>query len=342
MAAPPDPVFVLRAHEADVTAVVFIRNNTILASGDQEGHIILWSVLTRRPIRRWRAHTSGILAIHSVAGDNLLSHGRDDQLHIWSLCDPSDKASSSPQKPEFTLLVNSLNFCGVSLWKQPADREGGAEQTLLALPGLGENAEIDIYNLSTKTYTLQGLSVPNASKDTGLCMCLKFFEGPTGLCLAAGYESGTIIIWDIESKGLVWRHKVHEEPVLSLDVLPDGSIGFSGGAETKISQFFPISDPEQTTRHLTVPTRGIAVVRIRPDGKIVATGGWDSKIRIYNAKKFKPLAILRGHRQGVSCLAFSEAGSSHVGSETNSEEVAPPNMFAAGSKDGNVTLWQIY
>ncbi|TPX63894.1 hypothetical protein SpCBS45565_g06259 [Spizellomyces sp. 'palustris'] len=269
------------------------------------------------------------------------SHGRDDQLHVWSLSDPSDKAASNPQKPEFTLLVNSLNFCGVSLWKQPADREGGAEQTLLALPGLGENAEIDIYNLSTKTYTYQGLSVPNASNDTGLCMCLKFFEDPTGLCLAAGYESGTLIIWDVESKGPVWRYKVQEEPVLSLDVLLDGSIGFSGGADTKITQFYPKSDPEQTTRHLTVPTRGIAVVRIRPDGKIVAIGGWDSKI--YNAKKFKPLAILRGHRQGISCLAFSEGrGSSQVGNEMNSEEVAPPNMFAAGSKDGTVTLWQIY
>ncbi|KAJ3145835.1 Guanine nucleotide binding protein (G protein), beta polypeptide 1-like [Geranomyces variabilis] len=338
---PPDPLYVLRAHGADVTAVCFLHNDLYLASGDVEGKVIIWSMTTRRPVQKWQAHTSGILAVHQIPGDRLLSHGRDDQLHIWDLSKlGSETTDVGVLLPEFTLLVNSLNFCGAAVLLMPATAE-----TLVALPGIDENAAIDIYNLTRKEYHRQGLMVSNAAKDTGLCMCLRVFHDQSGeVLLAAGYESGVVIIWDVQSGEARQSGKLHEEPVLSLDIAPDASMGVAGGADTKIVRWRLDTASETRNAALevlgeqTLPARGTAAVRIRPDGKIVATGSWDSSIRIFSAKTLKPLAVLQAHRQNINCLCFAGEGRTAETKMTTT----PANMLAVGSKDGSITLWSIY
>ncbi|KAJ3154874.1 Guanine nucleotide binding protein (G protein), beta polypeptide 1-like [Geranomyces michiganensis] len=260
---------------------------------------------TRRPVQKWQAHTSGILALHEVTHGRLLSHGRDDQLHVWDLQEIKVNAAAvSAPSPEFTLLVNSLNFCGAAILCISETNE-----TLVALPGIDENAAIDVYNLTRKEYYRQGLSVPNASKDTGLCMCLCLFDSQAGrVCLAAGYESGVVIIWDLDSGEAMQRGKLHDEPVLSLDVAPGASVGVSGGADVAVVRWR--IDPESRTplevlSQQTLPARGTAAVKFRHDGKIVAAGSWDSSIRIFSAKTLKPLAVLQSHRQNISCVQFA-------------------------------------
>ncbi|TPX57720.1 hypothetical protein PhCBS80983_g03637 [Powellomyces hirtus] len=291
---------------------------------------------TRRPLRRWKAHESGILALHGLSADQLL---RGDQLHIWSLAGEQEEEPG----PQFTLLVNSLNFCGVAVLSTAGEAE--QSEVLLALPAIDENAAIDVYNLSTRKYERQGIMVPNATKDTGLCMCLKFFKGvDQRIYLAAGYESGTVIVWDVEKGTLVQRCKIHDEPVLSLDISPDGRSGFCGGAYSKVVQFAvdigTESDLLRISSEQTLPARGTAVARVRPDSKIVAIGSWDSSIRIYKTKALKPLAVLQAHRQGIQCLCFASGTANDAESEGN--PTTPANTFAAGSKDGTITLWQIY
>ena len=86
--------------------------------------------------------------------------------------------------------------------------------------------KIDIIDLQTRTFIKRSLAVPNSHKDTGLCMALRFFRnlhissvGVKGnnspsseILLAAGYENGSIVIWDVESGVLLSRAKVHNEP----------------------------------------------------------------------------------------------------------------------------------
>ncbi|ORY16787.1 WD40-repeat-containing domain protein [Clohesyomyces aquaticus] len=45
---------------------------------------------------------------------------------------------------------------------------------------------------------------------------------------------------------------------------------------------------------------------VRADGRILATGGWDSRIRIYSAKTLKELAVLKWHKEGVYAVGFGE------------------------------------
>lgn len=49
-------------------------------------------------------------------------------------------------------------------------------------------------------------------------------------------------------------------------------------------------------------------LRVRSDGKVFATAGWDSKIRVYSSKTLKELAVLQWHKVGAYAVAFADVG----------------------------------
>lgn len=109
-------------------------------------------------------------------------------------------------------------------------------------------------------------------------------------------------------------------------------------------------------------------LRIRSDGRIFATAGWDSKVRVYSCKTMKELAVLQWHKVGCYAVAFagvSEATPGSAGSAPSAESTAgdsgplmargatsvksrrlhrarTAHWIAAGAKDGKVSMWDIY
>ena len=77
---------------------------------------------------------------------------------------------------------------------------------------------------------------------------------------------------------------------------------------------------------------GINAVSLRDDRRIVATAGWDNRVRLYSWPKFIPLAILDVHAKPVSVLAWSEP----IAAKANAR------ILAAGSKDSRISLWTLY
>lgn len=62
---PATPVYVLRGHGAPIHALCFFGQNSklALASGDADGWIVIWSVVTKRPIAVWKAHEGAVLEV---------------------------------------------------------------------------------------------------------------------------------------------------------------------------------------------------------------------------------------------------------------------------------------
>jgi WD40 repeat protein len=118
-------------------------------------------------------------------------------------------------------------------------------------------------------------------------------------------------------------------------------------------------------------------LRIRSDGKIYATAGWDSKVRVYSAQTMRELAVLKWHQVGCYTVAFAsldsletvtttgvEGEGSEIEKENGTEddstvsvvpklvdvtvrdrrikEAKETHWLAAGSKDGKISLWDIY
>ncbi len=110
-------------------------------------------------------------------------------------------------------------------------------------------------------------------------------------------------------------------------------------------------------------------LRVRSDGRLLVTGGWDKRIRVYSSKSLKEVAVLKWHKEGVYAVAFSEILSeddlkrqdSQVSSEHNEstdlvkretglgrlqrqreEQMQLKHWVAAGAKDGKVSLWEVF
>ncbi len=75
---------------------------------------------------------------------------------------------------------------------------------------------------------------------------------------------------------------------------------------------------------------GMQAVGWRPDGKIVCAGFWDGKARIYSGKSMNILASIGYHSQIVNSVTFSP------------EKVIGKYLLAIGSRDGRISLWDLF
>nr|XP_055177800.1 guanine nucleotide-binding protein subunit beta-like protein 1 isoform X2 [Nyctereutes procyonoides] len=156
-------------------------------------------------------------------------------------------------------------------------------------------------------------------------LSLQADSGPRPLLLA-GYEDGSVALWDVSERKVCSRVACHTEPVMGFDFDSQKARGVSGSAEKALAVWS--LDEQQAlqvcrTHELTNP--GIADVKIRPDRKILATAGWDHRVRVFHWRTMKPLAVLSFHSATVHCVAFATDG-----------------LLAAGSGDQRISIWSLY
>lgn len=210
-------------------------------------------------------------------------------------------------------------------------------------------------------------------------MALSIFHHPqTGrLTVIAGYESGHTAVSQLSAESTwqtLYTAQPHTQPILSLDVDRTKDFYITSSADANLSKH-PIPSsaekvilPTESRPLKTIQTKhsGQQGLRVRNDGKIFATAGWDSKVRVYSAKGMKELAVLKWHKEGCFAVAFAdiqneageEAGGNEgaaqnqqaltkrLGSMTVKEEriwkAKMTHWVAVGSKDGKVSLWDVY
>lgn len=275
-------------------------------------------------------------------------------------------------------------FCRCSLLRRCPSSLG---PPLLLAPPTADSQELQVIDLQTtkciqllsiKTHSSLGL---DSSTTTGMCMCLDLFSHPTDsnhIFACAGFENGTLYWWDLRNPSQhISNYQAHTEPILSMDgaFIGDGLRTpllrrvITGSAD----RFIRITDwdmmslghegesPHRTSTTLELQHPGISDVQVRrPDTRIFATAGWDHRVRIWDFKQKKPLAILKTHSQSVCCMDFTHNATSSNFTNTQSSTVpseeteeddydelahsmdAYQYLLASGSKDRRIALWSIY
>lgn len=176
----------------------------------------------------------------------------------------------------------------------------------------------------------------------------------------------------------------------------------AAGPQPGIQQPRPKAAVEVQTQPLKVLNTkhsGQQSLRVRSDGRIFATAGWDAKVRVYSARTMRELAVLKWHAVGCYAVAFAELPAASEGGDgedptsaragapsdagtstetsteggdnqgqnmdvpagTGSADLVPAtrigeltvkerrikhakeaHWLAVGSKDGKISLWDIY
>uniref|UniRef100_A0A8C2S2Z5 G protein subunit beta 1 like n=1 Tax=Capra hircus TaxID=9925 RepID=A0A8C2S2Z5_CAPHI len=318
MAAPaPDPQFTLRGAGSAVCALHFCsgaQGRPLLLSGSLRGLVHIWNLETRRPLAALDGHGGQCVTwLHTLPrGPQLLSQGRDLQLCVWDLAEGRSAVVDA-------MHLESVGFCRASVLAE------GPQRWMLAVPGRG-NDEVQILELPSKT--LVSCLKPEAGARLGMPMCLQLWQAESSPrpLLLAGYEDGSLALWDVSMRKLCSRAACHSEPVMGLALDPRRARGVSGSAEKALAVWSLEGQQAlqvRGTHELTNP--GIADLKIRPDSKILATAGWDHRVRVFQWRTMRPLAVLAFHSATVHCVAFDATG-----------------LLAAGSGDQRISVWSLY
>ncbi|WVR06632.1 hypothetical protein IAU60_003664 [Kwoniella sp. DSM 27419] len=278
-------------------------------------------------------------------------------------------------------------------------------EAILAVPSLMDSELVDLYHLPSLrrlhasvnylpkiTSAKEGSPSAQATR-SGLVMSLHLRARPGigRLTLSIGYEDGRVELFrstlasltePYDSKlsrrenpwQLAWSFNGHNEAVMGMDVDKTGRYGWTVSADHRLVRydFGMVLDSQDTVsghaamKDYSIKSIGHSSVITSPSGRVVATGGWDGKIRLFSAETFKTLGTLSSHRDNVHVLAFAsglldeallsgdrredtEASSTlDLNAEDSDEEDmeddltgVPPRhrWLASGGKDTKVALW---
>ena len=156
--------------------------------------------------------------------------------------------------------------------------------------------------------------------------------------LMAGYEAGEIVLWDWSNNLALMEVSLapHLGTLMALTWDLDRGRLAAVGSEARLV----VVDTEamKVTRVREVTNPGLGAVMVRGDGRILVTGGWDARLRLFSwgasPDKAKPLAVLQFHTESVETLLTCD----------NLEEgrLAGRRLILAGGKDGKISFWDIY
>ncbi|KAE8372027.1 ASTRA-associated protein 1 [Aspergillus bertholletiae] len=268
--------------------------------------------------------------------------------------------------------------------------------SLFAVPNALDSGAIDLFHLPRERRVC---TIPaGTTSQTGMVMAVNLFhpslqekeeEEEKKLYVASAYEDGQVMVFvrrgrltepDFSGKSGQWKWekvyvtRAHSQPVLSIDVCVTAGYFVSSAADALLVKHpVPGLGAEVPVKKVDTKHSGQQGVRVRSDGKIFATAGWDSRIRVYSCKTMRELAVLKWHKEGCYTVAFADVSTS-VGSgvaatgaregdgdgddraqvtrrggfslatvqQQRSQKVQKTHWLAAGSKDGKISLWDIY
>ena len=334
-------VALLAGHTESVLSVAFSPDGKILASGGGYGTIWLWDVGSGQLQTILEGYAVWVSPLLFSPDGKILASGHRREILLWDVGSGQLQATLSGH----TDRVFSMAFSPDGKTLASRDQHG---TILLWDAGSGQRKE------SLEGHTDWITSV-TSSLDEGTLASLEEYMfhitavafSPDGKTLASGDESGTILLWDVDSSQ---RQKTLQEPtgdaVLSVKFSSDG-ITLAGGSGSGTVLLWDVGSGQRKavlqthtddavlsvkfspgfTRVGNVEVYaypvGITYIAFSPDGTTLA-GGSEDEIWLWDVGNGQRKAIFKGHADVVLPAAFSPDG----------------HTLAGGSED-EIWLWDV-
>jgi RNA polymerase sigma factor (sigma-70 family) len=300
-------------HSNWVTGLAFLPDGKTLASTSWDHTIRLWDRATGKELRKLIGHTEAVLVLAvSANGKTLASAGNDGTVRVW-------ESATGPERFRLTRPVEGGAVFCVALspdGKILASGGGNGHRTLVLWDAI-TGKELRVLGDKQGTVTCAGFS-------------------PDGSVLACGCWDATVRLWEVATGRQLCRLRGHGRRVAALAFSPDGRGLFSGSQDDTIRLW----DTATGRELLQLPGQGgvsqdppgpggqvqaggVHSLALSPDGKVLASGGYNGTVRYWDAVTGKETVKVQAHSRVVQALAFSTDG----------------KVLATGGYDHAINLW---
>ncbi len=326
----------LTGHTAAVASVAFRPQANQLASGSDDGTVILWNLATGRRSRTLGGDGNPISAVaFSPDGKLLASADTGGAVTLWNpatgvrqriITGAVGQAETVAVSPDGRMLAFAGDNHTIELWDLAAGKAIGMlrghtgpvfdvafSPSGTTLASASDDQTVIVWNLGTRraARVLRGRN--------GSVSAVAF--SPDGRNVASGSDGGNVILWSASTGKRLRTLRGHSGPVESVAFNPDGSKLASGGDDRRVILWSAATGEQLGT--FRAQNDKVGSVAFSPDGSELASGSDDSTIVLWNTGVSRGVRTLRGHTNAVLGVAVSQ----------DSKEVA------SASADHSVMLW---
>ncbi|MGE3805963.1 MAG: WD40 repeat domain-containing serine/threonine protein kinase [Gemmataceae bacterium] len=330
----------LDANKGGVRAADFaLLNNHALCAG-QDGNLLAWKLDERRIMHTYRGHHAPINSLFIQDGCGFAITGSADRTaRLWDLETGRQVRQYAHDVPVDAAVISHdvylvLTGCAdhsLRLWRTFSEREvqryTGHKDKVLDV-ALSRDNRWALSGSADRTARLWDLATgKELARFTHEGSVLRVAFSNDDKRILTGGADGTLRQWrfppDLDRTPTRYSERVN---VVVQSPQQEEVIAYARGDEV-----VEVSQGKQPGLTLTGHTELVLALAYADDGTLLASGGWDNKVCLWNVARAsqegtrRPLHTLAGHTQPVRALAFSHDG----------------KLLVSGSSDRHLRFWDV-
>lgn len=318
----------LQKHTDKVWSVSFSSDGQTIASGSDDGDVILWDK-DGKHLTTLKSKGGRISSV-SFSPDGLIAAGSSDRkIKLWnkdhvpikSIIGHKDKVWDVKFSPDGQIIASASKDKTVKLWSQDG-------RLLKTIPH-----DDEVYSVS---FSLNGQTIVSGGKDKKVRLwnknggllntftghteqIMKVIFSPDGKTIASASTDDTVRLWQLDGTPAIKLIKTNNN-VYSISFSRDGQTLVSANGDNSV-QLWDLKGNLLNT--LQKHDDSVLDVKFSPDGKTIASAGADNQVKLWSNEQ-NQVKTLYSHPGSVNTVSFS-----------------PDNTrLVSGGEDSEVILWK--